>query len=36
MIGSSSEDIKLKGNFQIKETKVITEKRKFSSDVIVK
>ena len=35
MIGSSSEDIKLKGNFQVKETKVITEKRKFSSDVII-
>jgi beta-glucosidase len=35
MIGSSSEDIKLKGNFQVKDTKVITEKRKFSSDVII-
>jgi beta-glucosidase len=35
MIGSSSEDIKLKGNFQVKETKVITEKRKFSSDIII-
>lgn len=35
MIGSSSEDIRLTGTFEVLETKVITEKRKFASDVKV-
>ncbi|HOJ92047.1 MAG TPA: glycoside hydrolase family 3 N-terminal domain-containing protein [Dictyoglomaceae bacterium] len=35
LIGSSSEDIRLTGEFEVKETKIITEKRKFSSEVIV-
>lgn len=35
MIGSSSEDIRLMGTFEVLETKVITEKRKFASDVKV-
>ncbi len=35
MIGSSSEDIKLSGAFEVLESRVITEKRKFASEVIV-
>lgn len=35
MIGSSSEDIKLSGTFEVLESRVITEKRKFASEVIV-
>ncbi len=35
MIGSSSEDIRLTGKFDVLETKVITKDRKFASEVIV-
>ncbi|ACK42133.1 MULTISPECIES: glycoside hydrolase family 3 N-terminal domain-containing protein [Dictyoglomus] len=35
MIGSSSEDIRLTGTFEVLETKVITEKRKFASEIKV-
>ncbi|HPU44386.1 MAG TPA: glycoside hydrolase family 3 C-terminal domain-containing protein, partial [Dictyoglomaceae bacterium] len=35
LIGSSSEDIRLTGEFEVRETKIITEKRKFSSEVII-
>lgn len=35
MIGSSSEDIRLSGFFEVLETKVITEKRKFASEAKV-
>ncbi|MGB9857797.1 MAG: glycoside hydrolase family 3 N-terminal domain-containing protein [Dictyoglomaceae bacterium] len=34
-IGSSSEDIRLTGKFEVTETKIITKERKFKSDVFV-
>jgi beta-glucosidase len=34
-IGSSSEDIRLTGKFEIIESKVITKHRKFKSDVFI-
>lgn len=36
MVGASSEDIRLRGKFEVTETKVITKYRKFASEVIVK
>jgi hypothetical protein len=35
MVGSSSEDIRLRGKFEVSETKVITKDRKFASEVII-
>ncbi|MDI3542915.1 MAG: hypothetical protein PWP57_518, partial [Candidatus Atribacteria bacterium] len=35
MVGSSSEDIRLSGEFEVVKEKVITKYRKFSSEVIV-
>lgn len=35
MVGSSSEDIRLTGKFEVLETKVITKDRKFASEVII-
>ncbi|NLY06472.1 fibronectin type III-like domain-contianing protein, partial [Candidatus Sordicultor fermentans] len=35
MIGSSSEDIRLSGEFEVAKEKVLTKYRKFSSEVIV-
>jgi len=35
MVGSSSEDIRLTGKFEVLDTKVITKDRKFASEVIV-
>lgn len=36
MIGSSSEDIRLTGRFEITETKVITKYRRFASEIFIK